>query len=107
MKLLYWLIAAPLMVLAVLFAVSNRESVDLALWPLPWVIEAPVYAIALGALALGVVVGAFVAWVGGGRARGRARSAERKFHEQQRDVEALEKRVEEAEMAEDRGADSR
>jgi uncharacterized integral membrane protein len=107
MKLLYWLIVAPLMVLAVLFAVSNRDSVDLALWPLPWVIEAPVYAIALGALALGVVVGAFVAWIGGGRARGRARSAERKFHEQQRDVEALEKRIEEADMAEDQGADSR
>ena len=103
MKLLYWLIAAPLMVLAVLFAVSNRESVDLALWPLPWVVEPPVYAIVLGALALGVVVGAAVAWIGGGRARGRARSAERKVQEQQRDVEALEKRIEEAEMAEDRG----
>lgn len=53
-----WLIGLPLALLVVLFAVANRQPVALELWPLPWSVALPVYLVVLGALALGLVVGA-------------------------------------------------
>jgi uncharacterized integral membrane protein len=76
MRLLYWLIAAPLLVAAPLFAISNLETVDLSLWPLPdeWALSVPAFAVALGGLFIGFVAGGIVAWLNAGRARARARN---------------------------------
>jgi uncharacterized integral membrane protein len=99
MKVLYWLVAAPLMLLAVLFAVTNRDVIELGLWPLPWVVSAPVYVIALIALAVGFLAGAIVVWISGGKRRGRARAAERKILDQAREISELRRRLEAAEAA--------
>lgn len=61
---LSWLITLPLALLAVSFAVSNRESVELALWPLPFTMAAPLFALVLGIFVLGFVVGGLFAWAG-------------------------------------------
>ena len=53
-----WLTGLPLALLVALFAVANRQDVALQLWPLPWTLTLPVYLAVLGALALGLVVGA-------------------------------------------------
>ena len=75
MKLIYWLIAGPLIALAVLFALSNRGFVELSIWPLPFSVDAPIYLVALGGLALGFFAGGIVAWFGAGRTRARADSS--------------------------------
>ncbi len=93
MKLVYWSIAAPLTLVAVLFAISNRDIVELGLWPLPDRIAVPLYLVALGALAAGFLAGGAVAWFGAGRARRRARAAERRAAAQKREIEALERRL--------------
>lgn len=67
MKLIYWLIAGPLITLAVLFALSNREFVELSIWPLPFSLPAPIYVVALGGMAIGFFAGGVVAWFGAGR----------------------------------------
>lgn len=100
MKHLYWLVAAPLMILAVLFAISNMGPVELQLWPLPGTGTVPVYLLAFGVFAVGFFAGGFIAWIGAGRTRGRARSAERKVREEEREIAELKKKIEMAEKAE-------
>jgi uncharacterized integral membrane protein len=69
MKFLSWLITIPVVVLCVLFAVSNRQEVNLDLWPTGYVLSAPLYLISLGCLALGFFSGALLFWLGGLGAR--------------------------------------
>ena len=102
MKLIYWLIAGPLIALAVLFALSNRGSVELSIWPLPFSLSAPVYLVALGGLAVGFFAGGIVAWFGAGRTRARARAAERTVRAREVELEDLRRKVKEAEIAEAR-----
>jgi lysylphosphatidylglycerol synthetase-like protein (DUF2156 family) len=102
MRLIYWLIAGPLIALAVLFALSNREFVELALWPVPFTLSAPVYLVALGGLAVGFFAGGLVAWFGAGRSRARARAAERMLRARDVELDELRRKVKEAEAAEAR-----
>jgi lysylphosphatidylglycerol synthetase-like protein (DUF2156 family) len=102
MRLIYWLIAGPLIILAVLFALSNRELVDLQIWPFPFSLPAPVYLVALGGLAVGFFAGGIVAWFGAGRTRARARAAERALRARDVELEDLRRKVKEAEMKEAR-----
>ena len=101
MRLIYWLIAVPLLVVAPLFAISNLDPVQLSLWPLPdeWALAVPVFAVALGGLFIGFVAGGIVAWFGAGRVRARARSAERAVRTRDIEIEELRRKVQEAERA--------
>ncbi len=78
MKVLSWLIGLPIAVLAIIFAVSNRAGVLVDLWPLPWEVTLPLYLLVLGALALGLIVGAVIAWLSTGSTRARARREHRR-----------------------------
>ena len=77
MKLLFWIFVALVATVLALFAASNRAAVSLGLWPLPFILELPLYLAILAALLIGFVVGALAAWVSGrqrrreGRLRGR------------------------------------
>lgn len=102
MKLIYWFIAGPLIAVAVLFALSNRGFVELSIWPLPFSVDAPVYLVALGGLAVGFFAGGVVAWFGAGRTRARARAAERALRGREVELEDLRRKVKEAEIAEAR-----
>jgi uncharacterized integral membrane protein len=77
-KFLSWLIGIPVAVVAIVFAVINRHSVMVDLWPLPWEVQLPLYLLVLGFLALGLVLGGCMVWLSGGAARGRARSEGRR-----------------------------
>lgn len=76
MRLVGWLIGAVIAAVLVAFAVSNRVIVPLKIEPLPFVVELPLYLALFASLVAGFVVGGFVAWLGGGRWRRRARRAE-------------------------------
>ena len=65
------------------FAVSNRAIVSLGLWPLPFLIDLPLYLLVLLLLLAGFVAGATTAWMAGRRARRELRRGRRR-------VEALE-----------------
>jgi uncharacterized integral membrane protein len=75
MRLLFWIFVALAAVVVALFAVSNREAVSLGLWPLPFVLDLPLYLVILAAWLIGLVVGALCAWIAGrhGRREGRRR----------------------------------
>ncbi|HIJ39358.1 MAG TPA: DUF1049 domain-containing protein [Rhodospirillaceae bacterium] len=67
MKLLFWLVGLPLAAVTVLFALSNRQAVTLALWPLDEALVIPVYLAALLPALAGFLLGLLMA---GGRKLG-------------------------------------
>jgi uncharacterized integral membrane protein len=96
MKYLYWFVAAPLMVFAVLFAISNRGPVELELLPIPGSVTVPIFVLALGVLAIGFFSGGFISWINAGKTRSRARIAERKAREEEREITDLKHKLEQA-----------
>lgn len=96
MKHLYWLVAAPLTILAVLFAISNRGPVELHLWPLPGSETVPIFLLAFGVFAVGFFAGGFISWISAGKTRSRARSAERKVRDEEREIADLKKKLEDS-----------
>lgn len=103
MKILSWLISVPFALVVILFAVSNFEIVALDVWPLPFVLEAPLYIVVLIAVLFGVVWGGIAAWLAGGKTRARVRMAEMKAEQTNREnrrlAQALERKTEAAKPA--------
>lgn len=60
-----WLLLLPLLVLLVLFGLSNRQEVALNLWPLDLAWAAPLSVAVLVIAALAFLSGALVAWMTG------------------------------------------
>ena len=58
------LLTLPVLVLLVLFAVSNTGPVRLGIWPTDWSIELPVAVAVLGAAAVSFVIGGILVWLG-------------------------------------------
>jgi len=71
-----WLLLAPLLALVVLFALSNRQTVSLGLWPLDltWQVSLSVAVLAVAGLAF--LLGALMVWFTSLGHRRRARRAE-------------------------------
>ena len=71
-----WILLLPLLVLLVLFGLSNRQEVLLRLWPfdLGWAVPLSVAVLLIGALAF--LLGAGIAWAAGLPYRRRARRLE-------------------------------
>ncbi|MBL8669614.1 MAG: DUF1049 domain-containing protein [Alphaproteobacteria bacterium] len=84
--------AAVIAALAI-FAVTNRGPVAVDLWPLPILIEAPAFVLVLGALALGTLLGACMAWTQGGATRRLSRARGREVAALESEVAALRKQV--------------
>src|SRR5690349_2328141 len=78
MRVLFWFFALLIATALALFAVSNREAVSLALWPLPLVLELPLYLGILAAALIGFVAGALAVYTAGvGRRREMRRNRRR------------------------------
>ena len=70
------LIGFPLLLLLLLFALSNRQAVELALWPTDFTLQTPLAIAILVAAAASFLIGALFTWFGGIAQRRRARRAE-------------------------------
>ncbi len=87
------LIAAPFLVLLVLFALTNRAVVSLGLWPTGLHLEAPLSLVVLGAAGVAFLAGAVVVWVNELAQRRRARRAEAMVRRLEGEVEILRARL--------------
>ena len=83
------LVAIPLIVVLVAFALSNQQVVRLGLWPTDILVDMPLSVAVLVAAGLFFVVGGFMTWTTTLAARARARSAERAVRQLQAQVEAM------------------
>jgi len=72
-RLIGWIVGLPLAVVVIAFAVANRGPVVVSLDPLPFVVEAPLFAVVFAGLVAGMVIGALLAWLGGFKKGRRAR----------------------------------
>lgn len=64
MKVVSSLFGSLFLLIAFCFAVTNRQSAVVNVWPLDLEVEAPLYLLTLAPLFLGLVIGAMVTWVG-------------------------------------------
>ncbi len=85
------IVAIPLLIVLVLFALSNSETARIGFWPTGYVVDAPVSVAILVGMAVAFVLGAVFVWVGELGQRRRARRAEhavRLLEEQVRELRA-------------------
>jgi uncharacterized integral membrane protein len=76
MRWVRWLIAAPFLLLLILFLLSNKAPLTLGLWPTDFSLELPASVVILGAMVVAFIFGALVMWVSAIGQRRRARRAE-------------------------------
>ena len=94
MKRLSWILTIPVMIVAVVFAIANRAAATLNLWPLGITVEAPLFVLVLGSVLFGLIVGGMIAWMSAGRARRRARAAEFRANNAERECDFLRRKIE-------------
>lgn len=85
MKRFSWILTLPLIAVAVIFSIANRESVTLDLWPFELTLQLPLFVILLACIAFGLVVGGMATWLSAGPTRRRARQARRRVTELERE----------------------
>lgn len=99
MRIAFWIIALPIVVIAMAFAVSNSESAVIALWPLPYRLEVPLYAAVTGALFLGLVAGLTYGWITSLRLRHRAHAESKRADHLETEIAELRRKLAVAESA--------
>ena len=72
MKQLRWLITAPLALILIVFAVNNRDLVDVSLWPLDFIVRWPLFVYVYIGVVAGFFAGAMVAWASSAQRHRRA-----------------------------------
>jgi uncharacterized integral membrane protein len=82
-----WILTLPLTVVVIVFAVANRDFVPLDLWPFEIALQVPVFALVLGSLFLGFLIGALAMWLSGGKQRRQARAARGRLAKLERAVQ--------------------
>lgn len=93
------LIGLPIALIIVLFAVSNRNLVEVGFWPLPFVVHVPAYILGLCTIVFGFILGVFATWISGGSSRQRARFAEGRARRLAKDLEHKTHEIEEIRRA--------
>ena len=96
MRYLYWLLALPLMILAVLFAISNMGTVEISLWPFHKVGTLPLYLLTFSIFGIGFFLGGFVSWLGTSKIRRQIRAVEGQMREDKREMAKLSSALEQS-----------
>ncbi len=89
MKILSRVLFLVFLLTGVLIAVSNTQSTELALWPVPHTVILPVYLLVLSVLLLGVLAGLAIGWWAGRHHRRHARGRRREIQRLEREIENL------------------
>ena len=101
MRILYRAVFLVIAVFLILFAVSNREGVSVALWPLPFLAELPLYLLCFLSLLLGALIGWSAAWIAGRRDRRELRARRRHIAALERELTATQSQLEDHATAAD------
>ena len=104
MRIFYRAIILACAILLMLFAVSNRETVSLALWPLPFLVDLPLYLLFFLSLLVGAVIGASAARIAGRGTRHELRRHRRRSEALERELAATHSQLTHAQGREGRGS---
>ena len=94
MKVLFWLLYFPLLVIVAAFAAANRHSIDISFDPLPLEAAAPLFVVVLASALIGLVFGGAATWVSGRQWRRDARRLRRSNALLETELIALRERAE-------------
>ena len=86
MRILFRAVFLVIAITLILFAVSNRETVSVGFWPLPFLADLPLYLLCFLSLLIGALIGVAAAWIAGHRNR-------RELSARRRRIEALEREL--------------
>ena len=81
-------------IVLILFSVSNRETVSLAFWPLPFLVDLPLYLLSFLSLLIGFLIGGCAAWIAGGRDRTELRRRRRRIEALERELAVTQPQLE-------------
>ncbi len=93
MKILSRALLLLFVLLGVLIAVSNSQSVQLTLWPLPHIVVMPLYLLVVTLLLLGVLAGLGIGWWAGRHHRRHAREAAAEASRLEREIQRVRQAV--------------
>jgi putative membrane protein len=93
MKLLFWIFVALVAVVMALFAVTNRMAVSFGLWPLPYVLELPLYLAIIAAMLVGFAAGVLCVWIAGRHGRHEIRRRGARIAALERELAATQARL--------------
>ena len=93
MRILYRAGFLLIAVVLILFAVSNRETVAVGFWPLPFLADVPLYLLCFLSLAIGALIGVAIAWMAGHRTRRELRTRRRRIDALERELMATQSQI--------------
>ncbi len=96
MRILAWAIAGAVAVIVVAFAVANRDPVTISVAPLPYMLDIPMWALAVGALVMGFLAGALIRWLLDHKVRRMARRGRRRTRALEHELAGVRKKLDEA-----------
>ena len=91
MSLFGGLFSLILTIAVVIFAISNRHNIDVFYLPGEYLTALPLYAVALGLMAVGFFIGALSVWFNYGHVRRDRRNKARTVKKLEKEIEALNK----------------
>ena len=94
MRILYRAVLLAVAVVVILFAVSNRETVSVGLWPLPFLADIALYLLCFLSLLIGFVLGVWAGWAGGRRGRRELRDHRQRNEALERELAATQAQLE-------------
>jgi uncharacterized integral membrane protein len=78
----------------ILFAVSNRGTVSVGFWPLPFLADVPLYLLCFLSLLFGAQIGVAIAWIAGHGNRRELRARRRRIEALERELMATQSQLE-------------
>ena len=94
MRILYRAVVLVIAIFLILFAVSNRETVPIGFWPLPFLADVPLYLRCFLNLVIGALIGVAIAWMAGHGKRRELRTRRRRIDALERELTATQSQIE-------------
>lgn len=105
MRYIAWTITLPILVVAAVFAISNRQPLPVRLWPLPQEMLLPGYLVVLLPLAAGLLIGGAVVWLGSVKYRRLSRRRGTRLRALNRELDEMRRQQQTREEADARAAE--
>jgi lipopolysaccharide assembly protein A len=93
-RILYRAVFLIVALLVILFAVSNRQTVSVGLWPLPFLADVALYLLCFLTLLIGFLLGVWAGWTSGRHGRRELRNCRRRVAALEQELSATQSQLE-------------